>query len=33
MLLIKDSVLSLKEKKHNISFPTFKLPSSTKTSL
>ena len=25
MLLLKESVLSLKEKQHNIGFPTFKL--------
>ena len=30
MLLIKDIVLSLKEKQHNIGFPTFKLLASTK---
>ena len=29
MLLIKDSVLSLKEKTTHIGFPTFKLPEST----
>ena len=33
MLLTKESVLSLKEKQHNISFPTFKLPASTKNIL
>ena len=30
MLLIKDTVLSLKEKQHYIGFPTFKLFASTK---
>ena len=29
MILMKESLLSLKEKQHNISFPTFKLPAST----
>ena len=29
MLLMKGSVLSLKEKNHNIGFPTFKLPTNT----
>ena len=29
MLLMKESVLSLKEKQHNIGFPTFKLSAST----
>ena len=33
MLLTKESVLSLKEKQQNISFPTFKLPASTKNIL
>jgi len=34
MLLLKESVLSLKEKtKHNIKFPTFNLPASTKIML
>ena len=33
MLLMEGSVLSLKGKKHNICFPTFKLPASTKTIL
>ena len=33
MLLIKESVLSLKEKQCNIDFPTFKLPASTKNLL
>ena len=33
MLLWEESVLSLKEKKHNIDFPIFKLPASTKTIL
>ena len=28
----KESVFSLKEKQHNIGFPTFKLPASTKNS-
>jgi len=27
---MKESVLSFKEKKHNLSFATFKLPTSTK---
>ena len=30
MLLMKESVLSFEEKKHNLGFPTFKLPASTK---
>jgi len=30
MILMKESVLSLKKQDHNIGFPTFKLPSSTK---
>ena len=29
MLLIKKSVLSFKEKQHNIGLPNFKLPAST----
>ena len=33
MLLLKESVLSLKEKLHNICFLTFKLPASTKNLL
>ena len=33
MLLMKESVFSLKEKQHNIGFPTFKLPKSTKNIL
>jgi len=33
MLVRKESVLSLKEKQHNIGYPTFKLPASTKNSL
>ena len=34
MLLMKKSVLSLKEKQqHNVGFPTFKLPASTKNHL
>ena len=33
MLLLKESVLSLKEKQHNIGLPTFKLPASTKNLL
>ena len=33
MFLMKESVLSLKEKKHNIGFPTFKLLASTKNLL
>ena len=32
MLLVKESVLSLKEKQHNIGFSTFKLPASTNKS-
>ena len=30
MLLMKESVLSFEEKKHNIGLPTFNLPASTK---
>ena len=33
MLLMKDSVLSLKETQCNIGFPTFKLPARTKNLL
>ena len=34
MLLVKESVLSLIEKnRHNVGFPTFKLPASTKNRL
>ena len=33
MLLMKESVLSLKKKKHNLGLPTFKLPESTKNNL
>jgi len=29
MLLMKESVLSLKRKQHNLGLPTFKLPAST----
>ena len=29
MLLMKESVLSLKEKQHKLDFPTFKLPANT----
>ena len=29
MLLKNESVLSLKDKKHNIGFPTYKLPTNT----
>ena len=31
MLFMKESLLSLKGKQHNIGFPTFKLPGSTKS--
>ena len=33
MLLMKESVLSFKEKQHNLGLPTFKLRASTKTIL
>jgi len=29
LLIVKESVLSVKEKQHNIGIPTFKLPTST----
>ena len=29
MFLMKESVFSLKEKQHNLGFPTFKLPTCT----
>ena len=33
MLLMKESVLSFEEKKHNLGLPTFKLTASTKNLL
>ena len=33
MFLMKESVLSLKEKQHSIGFPTLKLPASTQNHL
>ena len=33
MLLMEESVLSLKEKQHNLGLPTFNLPASTTTLL
>jgi len=33
MLLMKESVLSFEQKKHNLGLPTFKLPASTKSLL